>query len=134
MIRSIITDLLNAGFIGWFILAIGTFLAFLMLWGIFIAVDSVGIDTRSYVVQAYAKKYHPAYTTTTMVSNGNGGMTPVIQYHPERWTASIAYEGNGLSCEIDQLTYHQLKLPQEVVAHIGQGRITAYSYCTGIQL
>lgn len=133
-IKEFFVDMADFGFIGWVIIAFMTLLMLFLAWGLFIVIDSAGIETQYQHAQVVDKSYHPAYTTVIMVSNGNGGMTPVTQYYPESWSATVVYRNHSMSCSIDQTTFHELETQSYVKAAIGSGRISGNSYCDGIQL
>ena len=59
------------------------------------AANRIGTARRSGVGRIVGHRHEAAYTTTLLVSAGNGVMVPVVQHHPEAWLMAVEVDGLG---------------------------------------
>ena len=110
-----------------------TALVVLMGYLLFLAVDSIGVETSPQMVSVTNKHYTPAHTTTTFITGSNGTMTPIITYHPDSWSVTIRYGNEFAGCPVSERQYNDAVIGGSVVAYVKAGRISGDTYCDGIR-
>ena len=120
-------------FLKLFLIAIMAAIVGLMGYLLFIAVDSIGVQSSPTSATVIGKDYRPAYTTTTMVSNGNGGLTPIVTYHPESWAVAVRYAEGSIWCPASKAQYNAARDGQNTIAFIKAGRLSGSAYCDGVR-
>ena len=79
------------------------------------------------------KRFSPAHTTVTQVSNGNGGFTTQVINHPDAWYVQVKLNPTEtVECRVYEVQFDRTEAGDHVVAQYVSGAIFGGTYCGAI--
>ena len=129
LIKDLYTPLDNT-FMGWtlsiLVWVLSLVIAGLILWGIYSAVNFLGVQNQRGEGRVTFLYHKNSYVTTQPILVGKV-IIPQTQYHPETWNVSIDFNGKNYSTSVSKDFYHTLRIGQKIRFTYQQGRLNKSS-------
>lgn len=110
--------LLAAAFIG---------IAFLILWGTYLLIDSTFRAKSEGTGNITGKDFTPAHTTITFINTGKS-LIPISHYHPDNWSVAIEVDGKYDWVDVSQEYYNWATVGRKVNVIYYTGRFSGDVY------
>lgn len=108
-------------------------IAGLLLFGIYMLVDSTGVDEKKGTGIVTAKWFEPAHTTTTYVNHGKT-MSPIISRRSDAWVVNVYLDGATGKVKIKKEYWGGLKINQKINCTYKIGRLSKGIIITDMSL
>lgn len=113
------------------LLSLFLFLFFLILYGIYFAVDSWFVGEQDGIGVVSDKYFSESHTTTTWIMSGKV-MIPITNYYPDTWGIWFSVDGKQDSIEVDESLYDKVNVGDRFSIRLKEGRISNNIYITDI--
>lgn len=108
-------------------------LAGLIVWGLFVAVDSWFLPRSRGMGKVRSKEFTPAHTDMILIYNAATKTSmPHPMYYPDNWSVCVEVSGRQDSISVDQEEFNILKEGDSVITEYVSGRISNSLYIKNI--
>ncbi|MBI1363657.1 MAG: hypothetical protein GC134_06700 [Proteobacteria bacterium] len=100
---------------------------------VFVAIDSIGVDTHPEPGTVTGRTFTAAHTTHGMIMAGKV-MVPTTTHYPDKWTFDVKLvSGPAVTCTVSKSQYDAIADGSAVTAIVKSGRLSNDTYCDGIK-
>lgn len=115
------------------IIGIPVLFAVLILYGIFIAIDSWFLPLHEGDAEVISKEHIPATTSLILVPGATPSMTfPYFINHDDDWVVEVEMGGQYGEISLEREDYRHYRVGQRVVIDYSRGRLTGNLYVKAI--